>query len=224
MTDDLSDRQEIVSRQVALLNALGRFDEAMQLLEWAQFRPWEGETSARALYVDAIVGRARKHLDDEDLEAAKADCQRSLEYTDNIGLGRPAPGRTKDAKGRYWLGTVLAMLEQPDASAAEFRQAALETHTTPSEGRYWQLLSLAALGEDTTEAAVEFYEKAKAAATQNPDDPLAQFALGLGAALRREPFEALETFRKTVELDPQHAECHRQLEDIRRRDRENKPA
>ena len=80
-------------RVVALDVALGRYDEAIGILEKRHFHVWEGGEDLMGPFVEALVKRADAKLAAGDADGAKADYARALTYPENLEARRPVPGR-----------------------------------------------------------------------------------------------------------------------------------
>ncbi|MGD9494931.1 MAG: DUF5107 domain-containing protein [Armatimonadota bacterium] len=110
----VQDKWQMAARLAGVLVALGRWEEALAELEGHRFIPWEGARGMRALWVEALLGRATALAAAGDFEGALAACWRALEYPRNIGVGRQARP-AEDA--RIWLAAAEIAGRAGDAQA-----------------------------------------------------------------------------------------------------------
>lgn len=149
----LEDRQQVVERrddvllrEIVLLNRLERFDDALASLASRRFYVWEGnEVIVHDAYVAAHLGRGRRRLDAGEATPAREDFEAALEYPVKLGVGRPY----REIRGRmtqYWLAKAL----QAEGKADEAR-AMLETCVS-------DLVSPADAAARLCQAEVPFYQ------------------------------------------------------------------
>lgn len=210
---DVQDRQDIAWRRAALATVLGRYDEAMALLEAHTFRPWEGAVQMRRIYTDVLVARGRQRLAAGDLAGAHADFEQSLTYPLNIGVGQlPMPN---EARELYWAARVRLDMGCPEGSRDLVTRALAETHAPASEGRYYQVRAMGLLAElegkpsaeEIAAATGEMLAACEEATTSRPEDAQAWLALGLARTLGGDAPAAREALTRALELDPQLVEA-----------------
>lgn len=103
-----NDVLEILARAYITLH---RFDDTIKLLGKANFSNWEGQTSARQVWVTALLERGKASLEAKQFDAALADFEMSLTYPENLGVGRPV--NPDESEPLYWKGQALAGLGKP---------------------------------------------------------------------------------------------------------------
>lgn len=145
----------IQARRAATLVELGRWDEAIEVLQVMQFDPYEGEQSTRPAYYEAYVGRALQRYQGHDLAGALSDLQAALRYPRNVGVGKSY--YAQDTKALYWAGVVAAELGDEAAARSHWHEGAsarpwpTQGPASPREGyqpeaRYYKSLCLQKLG------------------------------------------------------------------------------
>jgi len=175
---------DLVTRLIALHNAVGHYDEAIALLDSHQFAPWEGMVAVRTLYVDALVGRGQRRLAGDDPAGALADFERSLEYPDNIAVGRPT--RPAHATLHFRAGQAAAAAGDQERAAAHWRAAWDEPHDPPSEPNIWRARAARALGaqEAAEELLAPVAAHAQSLVESGRDEPTGRRLLALVAEAR----------------------------------------
>jgi tetratricopeptide (TPR) repeat protein len=68
---------------------LGRYDRAIQLLKTHRFHNWEGYGEIHDVYMDALVLRGESELKAGKYQEALKDYEASLQYPENLEVGRP---------------------------------------------------------------------------------------------------------------------------------------
>lgn len=205
------EQQEVVWRRVVLLTAVGEYDSAVGLLQRHTFRPWEGAVAMRHVYTEAYLARGRARLAAGDLAGARADFEQALLYPRNIGVGKPP--NPHDAKVLYWASCARAQAGDDAAARAALVEAAAESHGPATEGRYWQIRCIEAMGEaeEADKAARALMETAKSLRDSRPSSAEASLVLGLAHRLVRDTDGAAVEFARALELDPQLTEARLQL-------------
>ena len=204
-------QQDVAWRRAALVTATGDYDAAIEVLATHTFRPWEGAVAMRQVYVEPLLCRGRARLAAGDLEGASADFEAAVKYPLNIGVGRlPKP---QDAKVWWFVAQSRKALGDSDGARAALEAGAEETHPVSSEGRFYQIECLRALGRDTdaAEAAAAMLEAARAAAHSESDSGSAWLRLGLALLLHGQEAEARKQFARALDLDPQLVEARVRL-------------
>jgi tetratricopeptide (TPR) repeat protein len=130
---------------VTLCNQLGRPERALELLRDRRFSPWEGGeglVSGQYVWSHLLLGRAR--LQAGHPEEALAHFEAARTYPHNLGEGKHL--LTLEAHLDYYSGVALDQAGRDD-EARERWKAAVEATAPLSWMRYFQALSLAALGK-----------------------------------------------------------------------------
>ncbi len=135
-----------------LLNANGRPDAALDLLENRRFHPWEGgEGKVLRAYTEACLRLGRRAFDAGDPASALDDFEKAMTIPENLGETYH-PHQAK-ADVNYWKGRALRQLGREDAARACFESAAAEAGdfqgmavTSHSELSWYRGLALRELG------------------------------------------------------------------------------
>jgi tetratricopeptide (TPR) repeat protein len=139
-------RDDLYLEFVALQNLLGRYDQAVELLELRRFHPWEGgEGKVPEQYVLAHLLRGQARLGVRDVEGALADFIAALTYPPNLGEGKHL--LTREANVFHALGTAHAAAGA-EGKAREFYTRAVEEPNDWSEMSYYQALAHRKLGDE----------------------------------------------------------------------------
>jgi tetratricopeptide (TPR) repeat protein len=169
----------VAARLAELLVALGRYTEALDLLNGKQFHPWEGGRGARPVYVEAHIGQGVRCMGEGDAGAALRHFLAATEYPTSLGAGRPR--QPDDAEAYYLAGLAYQRLGMQEEAKRAWKHAAAESHHPPTSPRcYWRAASLAKLGE---RQAQELFRAMQAEAagrlSSRPSDPNGLLLLGL---------------------------------------------
>jgi tetratricopeptide (TPR) repeat protein len=94
--DLLEDHEEVVldgtdskKKLVRLYTLDGQYDKAIDILKNYHFRIWEGGRFNYWKYVDALVLRAQKYINNGEYELAVDDLNDALKYPENLEVGEP---------------------------------------------------------------------------------------------------------------------------------------
>ena len=184
----IQQRDDLVLEEIALLNQLGYYEEAMQKLDAHQFHPWEGgEGKVPAQYQICRVELAKRAILDKDYDKAIKLLNECLDYPHHLGEGKLYGAQENDFY--YLLGVAY------DAKAKE-----VETDS-----------SLFTLHASLQAKAVECWEEA----TKGPQEPAAAmyyndakpdkiFYQGLALLKLGRQGEANGRFYKLVNYGKQH--------------------
>ncbi len=134
----LPDRYALMLSFVSLLNAVGRYEEALERLESYTFHVWEGgEGKVAGEYKEALFGLAQRELDDgspEALERAFRYAERTLSYPGNLGEGKLE--NVPDNRAYYVMGLACRGLHREE-EAVEYFTKATEGSQIPEPVRYY---------------------------------------------------------------------------------------
>jgi tetratricopeptide (TPR) repeat protein len=98
-------RDDMVLEYATLLNQLGRYEEAMKIIDNRKFHPWEGgEGKVPEQYQIARVELAKKLIASAEYEKAKALLDECYIYPENLGEGKLKGAQENDFN--YYLGCV----------------------------------------------------------------------------------------------------------------------
>ena len=235
------ERDDALSREIALLVDLDRFDEALALMKDRHFRRWEGVESVHGLFANAHIFRGHERFAAGDYRGALADYEAALEYPRNLEEAKSyrdgAYARPYYYIGRAYgaLGNAAKAKEHFEKSIAEAEEAFSVSKPTPETMAsilYYKGLSLQELGREAEagevfqamiEAAqqtlarggeVDYY--AKFGEGGRPESRLAQahYLIGLALAGRGDAAGARREFEAALELDPNHGGARRKLRSL----------
>lgn len=149
----IQSRDDLSVEYCALLNQVGRHDDALQLVTHRHFQPWEGgEGQALGQHVRTHVSLGRAALLATKLEAARSHFTWALKSPNNLGEARHLLANQSDV--HYLLGTTLVALDQKAEAihhltlAAEFKGDFQGMSVRSySEMTYYSALAARALGQ-----------------------------------------------------------------------------
>jgi tetratricopeptide (TPR) repeat protein len=119
-------RDDLTVERVTLLNLLGRYDEALAVLLHRTFHPWEGgEGKVTAQYTACRLQLAKRHLKNQDYEAAIRELQAALVYPRNLGEGKLAGARENHI--HFFLGQAYEGSGDSEQARAYFEKASSGT-------------------------------------------------------------------------------------------------
>lgn len=102
-------RDDLYLEQITLLNQLGRYEEAKEMLDAHKFHPWEGgEGKVSAQYQIARVELAKQALKSGDNQEAITLLNECLEYPHHLGEGKLSGAQENDF--HYYLGCAYEAL------------------------------------------------------------------------------------------------------------------
>ena len=115
-------RHDVTIELARALNATGRFDETVTMLEATRINFREGDATVWQLFSRAEVELGRGALDAGDAEAALAHFDRALTYPENLGVGRPH--RAQEARALWFRAEALTALDRFDEAAVTLTRCA----------------------------------------------------------------------------------------------------
>jgi tetratricopeptide (TPR) repeat protein len=182
----VAQRDDALAREINLLVAMGKFDEAISLLGSKEFSVWEGGSlSVADDWADAHVLRGRQHLQDKQYQEAIADFKAALEPPSNL----PSEDRiNRKPEADYWIGMAYQALGDADQAKQYWQKSAAVESAARAHGHNdhdgisprtiqacYQALALRKLGQND-QASAKFQELIKHANAAIQKDP-AQFDL-----------------------------------------------
>lgn len=221
-------RDDALTREIALLVQLGKYDRAIDLLSRRHFHVWEGGGEIHDLYVDVHLWRGEDRLLAGKPRQALADFLAALEYPDNLEVAKPYHGG-REPQIDYFIGTAHKALGNMEKAVEFFRKSAEKLHEG-SEIGYYQGLALGKVGrheeaqkmfealinagKEKLEAAPEMDFFAKFGERQSAliRQANAHYLIGLGYLGKGKKAEARAEFKKALELNINHSAARRQLE------------
>ena len=150
-------RDDLTVEYCTLLNTMGRYEDALAIIENRRFHPWEGgEGKVTAQYALALTQLGVRALCAGDAKKARALLARALIFPHNLGEGKLEGA--KDNNIRYWLGLAeralgneaQAQRQLEFAAAGEEEPAsAMYYNDQPADMILYQGLASRALGRET---------------------------------------------------------------------------
>jgi len=138
-------RADIVEMLARLHNRLDEPEKTAALLDRIRVTSWEGAQGLHDEFKAAHLALGKRHLEAGRSSEAVEEFRRSLEYPENLGIGRRAGAREADLY--YWLGTALSRAGKPDEARAAWRTAADEPPSGRPEIERWRKLAQEALNQ-----------------------------------------------------------------------------
>jgi tetratricopeptide (TPR) repeat protein len=200
--DLVAQRDDLTVERASLLNLLGRYREALDLLLGRNFHPWEGgEGKVTGQYAASLVELAKARLNAGEYAEALADLRRAQSYPHNLGEGKLYSIHENNID--YLLGVACEALGDTANAQKHFRAAAegdieptlpMYYNDTPPEMIYYQGLALQKLGQP--EAARHTFQKLidYGAAHLNQPMTIDYFAVSLPEAIASD--EDLDRFNR----------------------------
>ncbi|MEX2512135.1 MAG: DUF5107 domain-containing protein [Cyclobacteriaceae bacterium] len=127
---------------IRLLNSLGQYKNAIDLLDKIHVLPHEGAGEGRALFETVYLNAALEDMQARRWRAARSKLEKSLEWPENLGVGKPF--NTNEMMQDYLLGLVAKAQNQEEQSRSHMQQVVAAT-ADMSRNRSEQLLALFAL-------------------------------------------------------------------------------
>lgn len=128
-------RDDLYVEYCTLLNSMGRYEEALDLIMARTFHPWEGgEGKVTTQYAVALTSLGRIALDAGDAARARSLLNRALVFPHNLGEGKLEGA--KDNNIHYYLGLAERMLGNEEAALHHLELAA-EGNEEPAGMMYY---------------------------------------------------------------------------------------
>ena len=212
----VAQRDDALSRQIALCVQATQYDRAIELLTNRHFHTWEGGGQIHDVYVDAYLLRGREKSNKGQHAEALKDYQATLEYPENLEVGKPTQDR-EFCRTYFLMGASYEALGQTEKARECFEKAAL-MDVGQSQFAYYKGLALKKLGrendankvfDDLIESAkpgpaVEFFAKFGEKQTHNSKLAQTHYLLGLAHLGKGDHAKARAELEKTLELNPNH--------------------
>jgi len=218
-------RSDAMMEEAKVYVLVGRYDQAIQLLKTHRFHNWEGYGDIHDIYMDAYVLRGEREFKAGKYQEALKDYEASLEYPENLEVGRPYL-ETRLAQVNYLMGLTYEKLGNTAKSHELFQQAVVARWAEQWQEQpamlYYQGLAALKLGRSTE--ASRFFDDLiamgdKALATGSDVDYFAKFGqkrssrfrladahylIGLGNLGKGETAKAQVEFEAAVKLNVNH--------------------
>jgi tetratricopeptide (TPR) repeat protein len=145
-------RSDTLMQEAKVYALVGRYDQAIQLLKTHRFHNWEGYGDIHDTYMDALVLSGDGKFKAGKYQEALKDYEASLEYPENLEVGRPYR-ETRLPQVNYLLGLTYEKLGNTAKSRELFQQAISSEWRTRRGGEpemlYYQGMAALKLGRNT---------------------------------------------------------------------------
>ncbi len=119
---DARRRHDVTIELARALNATGRFDETIAMLQATEINFREGDATVWSLFSRAEVELGRRALAEGDAATALTHFDRALTYPENLGVGRPH--RAHEARAHWYRAEALTALDRFDEAAVALARCA----------------------------------------------------------------------------------------------------
>jgi tetratricopeptide (TPR) repeat protein len=128
-------RDDLYLERVTLLNQLGRFEKAFELISARKFHPWEGgEGKVTGQYVNSLIGLAKTAIQNQEFEKAIELLEKAQVYPENLGEGKLTGAQENEIF--YWLGCAYDELNN-SGKATEYWEMAATGLEEPSPAIFY---------------------------------------------------------------------------------------
>lgn len=128
------DRDNFYIEYVQVLNGLGYFDKALDLLSKRQFHVWEGgEGRVVEQYTHALKGKAFEYIKESKFEEALECLERAKVYPHNLGEGKLVNAQENDIN--YYIALCLEKLNRDNYN--EFYELATVGTSEPTAAMFY---------------------------------------------------------------------------------------
>ena len=174
------------------------YDKALSLLANHRFRPGEGESIVRDVYVLANLQKGRALLRSQDYYGAETTFRHALEYPENFFVGKPH--HPLDHEAYYWLGETLNAVGKQDEARAAWQQASLGGPMVPPVTQLFQALAQRRLRRN--HEAQERVDRIAQAADSETASVQDLFVGGIALLSQGQNEMASTLLRRALALDP----------------------
>lgn len=211
-------RQDSFQREIMVLILTGKYQTAIDYLENNFFHPEEGRNDIHNIFVDVHLLEGLRLLKAGQPQEALTHFLRADEYPEHLSVGRPKndPRLTQVA---YFTGNAYAALGDTEKAKEFYQKAADQKEAGRSEGRFYQAMSLKALGmaEESRKIfddlvatgrrqleegeSADFFAKFGEQKTRRAKAASAHFVLGLGRLGQGQKAESQREFEQAAKMN-----------------------
>ncbi len=224
----LTDNHQVVAqhnrplvREAKVAIAMGKYDQALDILTSYYFNRREGSDDLRDHYVDACLLRGRKYLAEGNYEQALKDFQAADQYPENQSIGLDDKSQRR-AQIFYLMGLAYEEMKE-DRKSKEFFQKSIEIEVREPEYYYQKALAYRKLGlgaeadlllKEMAGAAdlllngtgdVDFFSKFGGSHYENKRKASGHYLEGLLQLASGNTTGAILQLKEALEKDPGHA-------------------
>jgi tetratricopeptide (TPR) repeat protein len=221
-------RDDALSREISLKVCMGKYDDAIELLQGRKFNIWEGGSrfNVNDCWTDAHLLRGHREFAAGRYKEALADYQASVEFPENL-RATSGRGSGRSAEVDYWIATAYEALGDRDNAEKFWTESSLSSPRRSRRGRniqrYYQALSLQKLGKKEnvegifqnlvesgkealgrTSSQIDFFAKFGEQQSQRSRLANAHYMAGLGYLGLKEKDKARREFNQALEASPDH--------------------
>jgi tetratricopeptide (TPR) repeat protein len=153
--DLITQRDDLSLSYIEILNGLGQYQKALELLCSRKFHPWEGgEGKVPAQHIDARIGIAKAFIQAGKYKEAAGELEKATIYYDNFGEGKLPNARENNIY--YYMGLALRTIDSGHSRECFIKAAegdldpsgTMYYNDQPPQMIYYQGLALRALGDE----------------------------------------------------------------------------
>jgi tetratricopeptide (TPR) repeat protein len=219
----VTERDDSLSREISLKVNMGKYDDAIELMQGRKFNIWEGGArfNVNNCWTDAHLLRGHRHFAAGRYKQALANYQSSVEFPENLRASESRGGR-RNAEVQYWIATAYEALRDKQ-QAAKFWTESSSADRMRDDQRYYKALSLRKLGKNEnvegifkdlvksgneelqrTSSQIDFFAKFGQQQSQRSRLADAHYKAGLGYLGLNEKGKARRKFNQALEAGPDH--------------------
>ncbi len=210
--------------------AMGEYDNAIDILTNNYFNRREGRGNLHDTYVDAMLLRGMKYLNEKNWSLALSDFEAADLYPENQSIGRDEKSERR-AQIFYLQGQAYSKLGNKEKANESYRKStAIEVKS--AEYNYQKAMALRQLGEKEKSKSlveemkeegnkllkkkeeIDFFSKFGGNLNENKRMARANYLLGLTELSGNDKNKAIEYFSKTIEYNPGHAWARHMLSEL----------
>jgi len=219
----VTERDDSLSREISLKVNMGKYDDAIELMQGRKFNIWEGGArfNVNDCWTDAYLLSGHKNFAAGRYKEALADYQLSVEFPENLRASR-SRGGGRNAEVSYWIAAAYEALGDRK-NAEKFWTESSSAERTRGTQRYYQALSLRKLGKNEnveeifrdlvksgneslgqTSSQIDFFAKFGEQQSQRSRLANAHYMAGLGYLGLNEKDKARQELNQALDDGPDH--------------------
>lgn len=239
----VNQRDDAVSREISLKINMGKYEDAIKLMQGRHFNVWEGGArfSIHDSWTDAHLLLGKKSLQQKRYKEALASFQKALEFPENLQTAKNSwSGR--NAEVAYWIGVGYDALGEKANAERHWKESSADMadigndDVLPTTDRsvllYYQALSLLKLGQHnkanaifaglvksgkealSEDAGVDFFAKFGQQQSEKSRQAMAHYIAALGYAGQSQKDNARQELALALKAKPDHLGAKVQLQEL----------